>query len=102
MITCYDLSNQTEIKLLYTLFFQIVTDFLQEDVIYQNSCFRKLVINRDSKNKKAIAKLIQRYRMKKVIVLIYQPQVNGIIEREHKLIINIFTKILDGGFINQV
>lgn len=71
-----------------------------KDFICQHGCFGKLVIDGKSENKEAVVKLVQKYKVKKVVVLVYYPQANGIIEYEHKLIVNILSKILDGGSTN--
>ena len=37
--------------------------------------------------------LIERYSIKRVIVSVYHPQVNGMIERGHQSIINLLVKL---------
>lgn len=63
VIAYYDLSSWIKIKPLRIFFSWTITDFLRENVICRHSCFGKLVIDRRSKNKDAIAKLAQKYQL---------------------------------------
>ena len=83
-----------------TLSSQAVADFFWEDVICRHGCFGKLTIDGGSENKDAVAELTERYEIKKVVISAYHPQVNGMIERGHKPIVNAFSKILVGGPTN--
>lgn len=85
-----------------TLSLRAVADFLWEDVICQHGCFGKLIIDGGPENKDAVAELTQRYGVKKVAVSDYHPQANGMIERGHKPIVDVLSKISDGGSINWV
>ena len=68
-------------------------DFLWEDIIYCHGCFRKLIIDGGLENKNAVAELIRKYGVKKVIVSTYHLQANEMIERSHKPIVNALSKM---------
>lgn len=70
-----------------TFFSRAVTDFLLEDVICCHGCFTKLIIDGRLENKDAITKLTRRYEEKRVLVLAYYTQANGMIECGQKSII---------------
>lgn len=53
-----------------------------------------MVIDRGSENKDVVAELVKRYKVKKLVVSIYHPQTNGMIERGHKLIVDTLSKML--------
>lgn len=97
-----DLSAWVKAKPLRTLSSRVVADFLWEDVICRHGCFGKLIIDGGSKNKEAIAELIRRYEIKKVVVSTYHPQANCMIERGHKPIVDTLSKLSDGGSANWV
>lgn len=69
-------------------------------MICRHGCFKKLVIDTDSRNTKAIEGLIQKYEMKKVVVLAYHPQANSMIEKGHESIVNALSKMTDEGSTN--
>ncbi len=81
---------------------QAVADFLLEDVISRHDCFRELVIDGGSENKDAVAELAQRYKVKRVVVSAYHLKANEMIERGHKPIVDVLSKMSDGGSTNWV
>lgn len=95
-----DLSGWIKAKPLHTLSSWAVADFLWEDSICCHGCFRKLIINGSSENKNIVAKLMQKYRVKKVVVSANHLQINKIIERGHKPIFNSFSKLSNGRSTN--
>lgn len=50
--------SQVKAKLLHTLFLRAIADFLLEDIICYNKCFKKLIIDKKFENKKVLAELI--------------------------------------------
>lgn len=102
MVTRCNLSGWVETKPLRTLSSRTVADFLWEDIICCHGCFGKLIIDGGYKKKEAIAELTQRYVVKRVVVSVYHPQSNGIIERGHKPIVDSLLKMSDRGSINWV
>lgn len=85
-----------------TLSVQAVANFLWDDMICWYGCFSKLVIDEGSENKEAVEELIQRYRIKRVVVSAYDLQINGMIERGHELIVNTLSKMSDKDSANWV
>ena len=51
--------------------------------------------NREKKNKKKMRKLLMKYLIKHIIILLYNSQMNEMIERDHQLIINILFKLMN-------
>lgn len=100
IIACYDLLGWIEAKLLYIFSSQTITNSLWKNVIYWHRCFKKLLIDGRSENKEVIAELVQRYRIKKVVVLAYHLQANEVIECGYKPIVNTLSKMLDKNFTN--
>lgn len=102
VIACCNSSSWVEAKPLHTLSSQVIADFLWKNVIYHHGCFGKLIINGRSENKYTVAELTQRYWIKRVVVLVYHPQANGIIECGHKPIVDALLKMLDRGSTNWI
>lgn len=88
-----DLLNWVEAKPLCTLFSKVIAEFLWENVICWHRCFGKLVIDKRSENKDVVVELTQKYKIKKVVVLIYYPQANNIIEKGYMFIVDPLSKI---------
>ncbi len=97
-----DLSGWVEVKPLRTLSSRAVAEFLWEDIICCHGCFGKLIIDRGLENKDAVAELVERYGIKRVVVSVYHPQANRMIERGHKPIVDAFSNISAGGSTNWV
>jgi hypothetical protein len=52
-------------------------------------------VNDELKNKNAVIELTNRYEIKRVVVFEYHSQVNEMIEREHKSLINSLSKMIN-------
>lgn len=76
--------------------------FKWEDVICLHGFFGKQVRDSGLENKEAIKELTRGYRVKKVVLLVYHQQANGMIEKGHKPMVNILSKMSNGGFIYEV
>ena len=50
------------------------------------------MMNEDSKNKQEVEALLIKFRIKKVMILVYHLQMNGMIECEHILIMQTLSK----------
>lgn len=72
------------------------------DVISRHRSFGKLIIDGGSEKKDAVADLNQRYRVQRVVVSAHHPQVNGMIERGHKPIVNALSKMSGGRSTNWI
>lgn len=65
-----------------------------EEIIYQHECFEKLIVNENSKNKEYLKVLTAKYKIKRVVMLVYHSQMNNIIKRKHTAIIKASSKML--------
>ena len=74
---------------------EAVAQFLWEDVVCCYNYFERLIIDEGPENKKHINEFTKKYGIKRVIVSVYHPQTNGMIEREHKTITDGLTKMRD-------
>jgi hypothetical protein len=57
-----------------------IIDFIWQDIVYCHEIFRRLVIDRDPKNKEIIAVFAQKYNIKKIQILIYNSKITKIIK----------------------
>ena len=69
-------------------------------MICRHKIFEKLIIDENFENKKKIKKLIIKFKIKRVIVFDYHSQINEMIERDHKFIINALIKITNEKITN--
>ena len=72
---------------------EFVIRFIYKNIICRHECLKRLMINNDLKNKKLIETFAQKYRIKRLIILVFYSQVNEIIERKHISIKNDFSKL---------
>jgi hypothetical protein len=79
-----------------------VAKFLWKNVICRHDILEKLIVNDESENKNAVIELTNRYEIKRVVVFEYHSQVNEIIEREHKSLIDSLLKIINEDLKNWV
>ena len=78
--------NLTEWKKTRALFnFKIntIVKFIWQNVISQHECFDIAILNKNSKNKKIIKQLLQRYWIKIKIILFYHSMTNDMIKQEY-------------------
>ncbi len=66
-------------------------------MICRHDCFKKFVMNEKSKNKKLMNELIEKFAIKKIIILIYHSQTNEMVEREHCSFVDVLIKMTDQG-----
>ena len=59
-------------------------------------------MNEGPENKNWVEKLTKKYGIKRIVVSIYHPQANGIIEKKYRLIVNTFSKMTDESLGNWV
>jgi hypothetical protein len=90
-----DLSDWVESRALINVNVKTIANFFWEDVIYKHDIFEKLIINDESKNKNAVIELTNRYEIKRVVVFEYHSQINEMIEREHKSLIDSLSKMIN-------
>jgi hypothetical protein len=76
---------------------KVIIKFLWEDIIYRYGIFRRLIINGGPENKDLIVQFVTDYDIKRVVISPYNAKANGMIERDHKPIINVLAKMIKGG-----
>ena len=62
-------------------------------MICQHEAFERLTMNKDSKNRDLLKKLIIKYDSERVMTSTYYSQVNEMIERDHRLIFDALSKM---------
>jgi hypothetical protein len=75
---------------------------LWEDIICKHGIFGRLVINESPENKDLIMQFVTDYGIKRIVISPYNIKTNGIIERDHKPVINALAKIIKGGISKWV
>ena len=69
-------------------------------MICRHEIFEKLIIDENFENKKKMKKLIIKFKIKRVIIFDYHFQINEMIERNHKFIINALIKMTNEKITN--
>jgi hypothetical protein len=59
-------------------------------------------VNGGLENKDVVEQLVTDYGIKRVVILVYNSKINGMIERGYSPIVNTFAKMTDGGKGNWV
>ena len=70
-----------EARALAKLSSEAVAKFVYEDVIYRYRCFIYLLIDRGLENKSWLSVLTTKYKIKYIVILVYNSKGNGIVER---------------------
>jgi hypothetical protein len=83
-----------EIRVLRAATFKVIVKFLWEDIICRYRIFGRFIINRGLENKDLVVQFVVDYGIKRVVILPYNVKVNGMIERDHKSIINVLAKMI--------
>jgi hypothetical protein len=86
-----------EIRVLRAAISKVIIKFLWEDIVYRYGIFGRLVVNESSENKDLIVQFVTDYSIKRVVISPYNVKANGMIERDHKPVINVLAKITKGG-----
>ena len=71
-------------------------------MVCRHGCFEHMVVDSKLENKKHVAKFAKQYSIKRIQVSVYYSQANGIVEREHNLIIEALACITDSSKGNWV
>lgn len=88
-----DLSGWVEGQALQKADSSVVAKFMWEDIICRHGCFGRLVVDGGQENLGVAEALAARYSIKRVVTLAYHPQANGMIERGHRPIIDMLSKM---------
>jgi len=62
-------------------------------VICKHNCLRRFVMNKELKNKEIIEMLIEKYKIKWVMMLTYHLQINDLVKKNHTTVVNVLIKM---------
>ena len=66
---------------------ETVIKFLYQNIFCHYDCSQKFIMNKGSENKKKVEELLKQYKVWKITVSVYHPQINKMIEWEYMSII---------------
>ena len=66
--------------------------FIYEDVICHHDCPQRIVLDHGSENLDLTKDLLEYYKIKRMVVSVYHPQANDLVERGHDFIVNSLSK----------
>jgi hypothetical protein len=69
-----------------------IAKFLYEEVICRHGCLLKVVMDGGSENKLLTKALLEDYKVKRIVVLAYHSQSNGLVERGYQAIVDSLSK----------
>ena len=95
VVTKNDLFKWIEIKIISAANFDKIIKFLWKNVICRHECFEKLIIDEEFENRDFVVKLCKKYDDKRVMISFYHFQINEMIEKKHKFLINTFFKMTE-------
>jgi hypothetical protein len=81
---------------------KIIAKFLWEDVVCRHEYFERLIINKGSKNKDLIKAFTRRYNIKRIQISTYYSQINDMIEKGYRSLINALSKMTNGKLKNWI
>ncbi len=70
-----------------------ISYFIKKDLVHRYGAFDRLILNKRPENKDLVDDLTIKYNIKKIITSAYHSQVNSMVERDHRVIINGLTKL---------
>jgi len=63
-------------------------------VICKHNCLKRFIMNEELKNKEIVETLIEKYKIKHMMMLTYHSQMNDLMKRDHTAVVNILIKII--------
>ncbi len=93
VLTKDDFSRWIKERVLKAVTSKAIIKFLWKDVICKHDCSRRFVINEELKNKEIVKTLIKKYKIKRMMMLIYHSQMNDFIKKDHTAVVNILIKM---------
>ena len=90
-----DLTEWVKIYTLFNLRTKTVAKFLWKNIICRFECFESVVMNEDFENKTVTKKLLNRYKIWIKLTSTYHASINKIIEKEHRSLINVLSKLIE-------
>ncbi len=92
-LTRNDFSRWVEERVLRAATSKAIAKFLWEDVICRHDCSKRFVMNEESKNKAIVETLIEKYKIKRMMMSTYHSQTNDLVKRDHTAIVNVLIKM---------
>ena len=97
---CKDFSGWVTVRALSKARTTQVVRFLWKDVICQHGVFRRLIVDNGGENKAEVIELTQHLGIKRLVVSVFYPQANGMVEQKHKPIVKALAKMTNRGLEN--
>ncbi len=88
-----DFSKWVKKKVLKAATSKAIVKFLWKDVIYKHDCSRRFIMNEELKNKEIVETLIEKYKIKWVIMSTYHLQMNDFVKKNHTAVVNVLIKM---------
>ncbi len=93
VLTRNDFLRWVEERALRAATLKVIVKFLWKDVICRHNCLKRFVMNEESKNKEIVETLIEKYKIKRMMMLTYHSQMNDLVKRNHTAVVNVLIKI---------
>ncbi len=93
VLTRNDFSRWIKERVLKAATLKAIAKFLWEDVICRHDCSKRFVMNEESKNKEIVETLIEKYKIKRVMMSTYHSQMNDLVKRDHTAVVNVLIKM---------
>ncbi len=93
VLTRDDFLKWVEERVLRAATLKAIAKFLWKDMICKHDCSRRFVMNEESKNKEIVETLIEKYKIKRVMMLTYHSQMNDLVKRDHTAVVNVLIKM---------
>ena len=90
-----DLTEWIKTRALFNLKTKTVAKFLRKNIIYRFEYFESIVTNENLENKTVIKELLNRYQVRIKLISTYHVSINETIEKEHRLLINVLSKLIE-------
>ncbi len=94
VLTRNDFLKWIKKRVLKAVTLKAITKFLWEDVICRHNCLKRFIMNEELKNKEIVETLIEKYKIKQMMMLTYHSQMNDLMKRDHTAVVNILIKII--------
>ena len=90
-----DLIEWMKTRVLFNLKTKTVAKFLWKNIICRLKCFESIVINESFENKVITEKLLNWYKVRIKLTSTYHALINKMIEKEHRPLINVLSKLIE-------
>ena len=93
VLTRNDFLKWVEERALKAATSKAIAKFLWKDVICRHDCLKRFVMNEELKNKEIVETLIEKYKIKRVMMSIYYSQMNDLVKRNYTAVVNVLIKM---------